>query len=170
MGLTERFSRGWSSGRPETECGRGSTLEATAQQRRWIPRIIERYGIRSVVDIGAGDRHWIAAIKWPSGVDYVALDLVPRHPSVRRFDVTREVPPRADLVMCLWVLNHLDPDDADAAFDNIRASGSMYLMATHCDRWNGDQVRRLTETIETLRLDGPPVRRQTDCSINLARL
>src|SRR5574341_1448243 len=102
-----KFSRGWRGGLPETPCGYGSTLEATEAQRRWIPTLISRYAIRTIVDVGAGDLNWIRHTDL-RGAQYTPLDLVPRRPEVKAFDLVRQVPPQADLLMCLWVLNHLD--------------------------------------------------------------
>jgi hypothetical protein len=58
----EKFSRGWKGGLPETPCGYGSTLEATKAQRDWIPQVIRRHGITSIVDVGAGDLNWIKLV------------------------------------------------------------------------------------------------------------
>jgi hypothetical protein len=133
------FQKGWTGGLPETPCGFGSKLEATTAQREWLPRMVTKYAVRSIADIGAGDLNWISRVRWPLGVSYRALDLVPRHPQVEPFDLVRQVPPAADLLLCLWVLNHLPPDDCRAALANIRASGSRYLAATDRPRWHAEQ-------------------------------
>lgn len=120
--------QGWRSGLPETPCGAGSTLEATTLQRQLLAQWAEEYRFEHVVDVGAGDLNWVRHVRW--AVRYEPLDLVPRHPDVRKFDILREVPPKADAVMCLWVLNHLHPADAGTALDNIRLSGSEFLIYT----------------------------------------
>jgi hypothetical protein len=123
-----KYREGWRGGRPETECGIGSTLAETETQRRWIPEIIRQYGIKSVADIGAGDLNWISKID--IGCDYYPLDLVPRHPDVKQFDIVASVPPTVEMVMCLWVLNHFPEDAAKQAYANIMASGCKYFMLT----------------------------------------
>jgi hypothetical protein len=126
----DNFAGGWKGGLPETPCGYGSTLAATERQRRWIPAIFELYEIRSVADIGAGDLNWIAETDL-SGINYRAYDLNPRAPGVERFNLLEEIPPAADCIMCLWVLNHLAEEEVETALANIAASGASYLMVTH---------------------------------------
>lgn len=124
----EQYERGWTGGLPETPCGSGSKLSNTVKQRQWLADVVSRYDISSVVDVGAGDLNWIGKVGWD--VDYTPLDLVPRHPDVRKFDIVAEVPPAADAVMMLWVLNHFPEDNARAALDNVRASGATWFIHT----------------------------------------
>lgn len=134
-----KFVRGWTGGLPETPCGYGSRLDQTEAQRRWIPEIVAKYGITSIGDIGAGDLNWIRQMRLPRGVTYAAYDLVPRHPDVSQIDIVRDVPRRFDLLMCLWVLNHLPPDACRAALGNLRVSGSRYLLMTDRPKWHAEQ-------------------------------
>lgn len=135
----EKFEKGWHGGLPETPCGYGSRVSQTVAQREWIPRIAEQYGVRTVADLGAGDLNWMQRVHWPAGVTYAAYDLVPRHPSVQPLDLTAQVAPRSDLLLCLWVLNHLPLDAARAAWANLNASGSRYLMLTDRPKWHHEQ-------------------------------
>ena len=149
----EKFSRGWVGGLPETPCGHGSTLGATTAQRKWIPRLIETYGIKSIVDVGAGDLNWIS-ITDLGGATYIPFDLIPRHPSVKQFDLVRDVPPVADMLMCLWVLNHLDFETCRAALKNLKASGSRYLLMTDRPKWHHEQPPEIVMPhIEELKLN-----------------
>ena len=124
----EKYRKGWRGGMPETPCGYGSTVGQTKVQRVWLAQRETKYGVRSVVDIGAGDLNWVRHTKWD--VHYTALDLVPRHSDVRAFDIRKEIPPQADLALCMWVLNHLPEGDALQALDNIRQAGYTYLAYT----------------------------------------
>jgi hypothetical protein len=63
-------------------------------------------------------------------VAYIPLDLVPRHPDVRAFDLIHEVPPKADMALCLWVLNHLPDDHARVALENLLKANISYLVYT----------------------------------------
>lgn len=130
--ITDRskFADGWRGGLPETPCGGGSTVENTRRQRAWIPRIVEKYRIHYIANVGAGDLNWWGQMPLPAGTTTYHLDLVPRHENAQWFDVVADVPPKVDLIMCLWVLNHLPSDDREKAMENIRASGSRYLLAT----------------------------------------
>lgn len=136
-----KFERGWTSGLPETQCGHGSKVGVTQEQRQWIPEIAEKYGVRTVADIGAGDLNWIRLMKWD--VEYTAYDLVPRHESVVKFDLIAEIPPKVDMILCLWVLNHLPPDSSRQAIKNLKASGSKYLMMTDRPIWHCDQPEEI---------------------------
>lgn len=133
----QKFHKGWHSGLPETPCGFGSKLSNTRRQREWIPRIVSQYGIKTIADIGAGDLNWIKHIQWD--VEYSAYDLVPRHPDVEQFDLVKQIPPKVDMLMCFWVLNHLPYEDSQKAIENLKASGSKYLMMTDRPRWREEQ-------------------------------
>lgn len=133
-----RFAEGWRSGLPETPCGAGSTMDGTRAQRKWIPELLKRYAITSIVDVGAGDLNWIKHIDL-TGIEYLPLDLVPRRPEVQAFDLVREVPPPADLTLCLWVLNHMPFEDCRAAIANLTASGSRWLLMTDRPAWHHEQ-------------------------------
>jgi hypothetical protein len=50
-----------------------------------------------------------------------------------------EVPPQADLIMCLWVLNHMPFDDCQAAIANLKASGNRWLLMTDRPKWHYEQ-------------------------------
>ena len=77
-----------------------------------------------------GDLNWIKLIDWPHPITYQAYDLVPRDESVIQFDLIHEVPPKADLIICAWLLNHLPHHHARAALDNLMASDAKYLIYT----------------------------------------
>ena len=134
----DKYQAGWKGGLPETPCGFGSLLSQTKAQRKWLPEIIRKYGIYTVADIGAGDLNWVSRTDM-GGIEYTAYDLVPRKPNVIQFDLVREVPPQVDLIMCLWVLNHFPYEDCERAIENLKASGSKYLMMTDRPRWHHEQ-------------------------------
>jgi hypothetical protein len=135
----EKYKKGWTGGLPETPCGFGSTMAATVAQREWIPGIIEKYFIESIADIGAGDLNWIKSTPIPNHVEYTAYDLVPRKPEVIKFDLIEQIPPPVDLIMCLWVLNHLPYEACQMAIANIKKSGAKYLLMTDRLRYKEDQ-------------------------------
>jgi len=126
--MLEKMQKGWKS--TETPCGSGSQLRNTINVRNVLPFVVKKYGIRTVNDAGAGDLRWIGKIAWD--VDYRPFDLVPRRGEVTALDVTLEVMPEADLILCRHVLNHLSPKLALDALDNFRQSGR-YLLMTNCD-------------------------------------
>ena len=146
----EKYKQGWRSGLPETECGSGSRIKDTEKQREWMPKIIRKYNIQTIADIGAGDLNWITKTDL-SGAEYQGYDLVPRHGSVKQFDLVNEIPPAVDLIMCLWVLNHFPFDDCRAALKNLKASGAKYLMMTDRPDWHGTQPPEIqTKPLESI--------------------
>ena len=149
----EKYVRGWTGGLPETECGYGSRVGVTKDQRKWLPEMAKKYGIKSVADIGAGDLNWIHLMDWD--VDYTAYDLVPRHSSVIEFDLTSQIAPRVDCLLCLWVLNHMPYDASQAAIRNLKMSGSKYLIMTDRPVWHHEQPPEIQMTaLESLTLTG----------------
>ena len=125
-----RWEEGWTGGLPETPCGHGSRMSSTTLQREWIPAKIAEYGIKTVADIGAGDLNWIRRTKL-GDVEYTAYDVVPWAPGVVEFDILWRIPPRVDLILCLWVLNHFPPERSRQAWGNIVASGCRYVIITY---------------------------------------
>ena len=124
----EKYKKGWTGGLPETPCGFGSRLAETVIQRKVLPAWARKYGVSSVVDVGAGDLNWVNAVCWD--VEYTPLDLVPRHESVQKFDLIHQIPPAGDMVMCLWVLNHLPEEHAFAALENLLRAECKCLVYT----------------------------------------
>jgi len=134
--MYERMAKGWRGGKPETVCGNGSTLINTAKIRQWLPSVVNRYGIQTLNDAGAGDMHWIRKIKWT--VEYRPFDLVPRDGIVTRIDITNEAMPSADGLLCRHVLNHLDGHRIEAAL-SLFSQSSKYLIATQFDWYDGNK-------------------------------
>jgi hypothetical protein len=126
----------------ESVSGPGSGLGETERLRAALPPLLSELGVRSMLDAPCGDFNWMRDV--PLGeVDYIGGDIVrelvdadqrqyggPR----RRFlklDLMRDVPPRADLVLCRDCFIHLPYDGIRAALRNFKASGARYLLTTH---------------------------------------
>jgi hypothetical protein len=123
----------WTSGLPETICGKGSTMKETSIIRDWLPQLVKEYQLKTIADVGCGDRNWITQVNWgENNVFYQGFDL--EHHG-ERFDCTRDILPLPfDLVLCIYVLNHLYESGAvQITLKNLRASGSRYLLATYND-------------------------------------
>ena len=127
--LLAKVTKGWQC--KETPCGTGSMVVSTQAIRGHLPNIVFNYGIKTVVDAGAGDLNWMPLVDWD--VDYKGFDLYPRHPDVQQFDMCKEVLPKSDLIICRHVLNHLSIKKSEQAVENFRKSGSTYLLMTMCD-------------------------------------
>lgn len=128
--MYDRMAKGWRAGQPETVCGNGSTMSATRNAREWLPRACQRYQIRTLNDAGAGDMAWIRKVEWD--VDYQPFDLIPRLPEVAKLDITREIIPPCDAILCRMVLNHLQERIVETT-DLIKRSAAKYLIATQFD-------------------------------------
>ena len=146
--MLERMRNGWRAGRPFTVCGNGSLPDATAVIRGWLPEMCTRRGIRSVVDAGAGDLKWSVGMKWD--VRYQPFDLIPRRPEVKHADITRDVLPPCDAILCRMVLNHLDGARVDMALERFRQS-ARYLIAT---QFNGENLPQNSPQFMRLDLRG----------------
>lgn len=118
----------------ESVSGPGSTLEFTAALRAWLPELIVRYGVHSILDAPCGDVHWIRHVDL-SGIDYLGWDLHPGKadglPTERvNLLTTKRAVPMVDLILCRDFFAHLTDAQALKVLAMFRASGSRYLLAT----------------------------------------
>lgn len=148
------FAVGWKSGLPETACGYGSTIEATHFQREWIAKIVQKYKIKSIADIGAGDLNWVQHIGWRTIVEYTPYDIYPRSDHIFYMDIRQHTPPKVNMLWCIWVLNHLTYDECRSAIYNILSSQSQYLIVTYTPRLHFRQPPEVVmSAIESLTLN-----------------
>ncbi len=121
--------------------GKGSNLESTAQLRELLPPLLHELGARTIVDVACGDFFWMAHVDL-LGITYLGGDIVPELIERNRvehqrdgvafevIDLIKGPVPRADVVFVRDCLVHLSTAHAKAALQNIRASGSTYLLTT----------------------------------------
>lgn len=155
----------WGDG--ESYSGSGSTLEATRVVREYLPRVIERLGAASLLDIPCGDFNWMQAVEF-GPCHYIGADIVDalvsdnqaRFGNARRrfikLDLIAEPLPTVDVVLCRDCLVHLSFSDITQAMRSIRQSGSAYLLATtypDCEQ-NRDII---TGSWRRLNLQAPPL-------------
>ena len=142
--LEQRFARIFTTNlwAADSRSGLGSELTATAGVREQLPRLLEALGAGSLLDLPCGDFGWLSTV--PLDLDYTGGDIVAdargqqpgavwRPGSRRRFlrlDLTADPLPRADVVLCRDCLVHLSFDHIRQAFDNLRRSGSTWLLTT----------------------------------------
>lgn len=132
-------SRLWSS---SSVSGPGSESVQTQQLRDQLPGVLDRFGVRTLLDLPCGDFGWLSAVDLDLeryiGADIVT-DLVEmnaerfRDDPVREFrvlDLTGDPLPKTDLVLCRDCLVHLSFADIERALRNLRRSGSRYLLTT----------------------------------------
>ena len=121
--------------------GRGSDLDQTKTIELEIPRILEEFQIKSVLDVPCGDQNWIKRINF-DGIDYLGADIVTElveknnsrfaseHKRFITLDLSHSVPPKTDLILCRDLLVHLNTKTIERCISNIKASGSKYLLTT----------------------------------------
>jgi hypothetical protein len=131
-------------GDSESRSGTGSGLAATERIRAGILSTIEHLKIHSIVDAPCGDFYWLSKLALAQRLDsYLGLDIVPQLISRNKetwaakgisfelADLTKQVPPRADLILCRHLLIHLPFEDCFRVLRNFQRSGSRYLMITN---------------------------------------
>jgi hypothetical protein len=79
--------------------------EYTAAVRAELPRLIERYGIRSMFDAPCGDCTWMSRIEFPADFDYIGGEIVAPlvdelHSLCRVHDLLADDFPDVDLWFC----------------------------------------------------------------------
>ena len=130
----------WQSNRKhkESKSGAGSFLKNTKNVRNDLPDLLNKYDIKSMLDIPCGDMNWIS--KLDLNVDYVGADIVPEliaenqrnYPdkNFKVLDVVNDPLPEMDLILCRDCFVHLPLEYVKLAIDNIRKAGIKYMLVT----------------------------------------
>lgn len=121
--------------------GPGSTLSEAKVITSALPKLIETYNIKYILDAGCGDLNWIRTTNTKdvqyTGID-IAEDLINNHNKFYQqenikfiqADICTSALPSADLLIVRDVLVHL-PNKAVIAFiHNLKKSNIRYLLAT----------------------------------------
>lgn len=141
--IRERFQRiydekHWSAG--ESPSGTGSTLDGTSSLRAVLPRLLEELGVKTLLDVGCGDFHWMRHVDFDGS--YIGIDIVPSvidankaayESDKRRFaciDAVSEPAPYADAALCREVLFHLAFADGKKLIRNLKQAGIRYILCT----------------------------------------
>jgi hypothetical protein len=129
--------RAWGDG--ESCSGPGSGLARTANIRADLAALVRSLRIRSLLDAGCGDFHWMQAANLGLD-DLIAVDIVRdlvescaiRHArSGVRFlhlDIACDPLPRVDLIFCRDVLPHFSFADIRRTLTNFKRTGSDWLL------------------------------------------
>lgn len=142
--FTEIFEKNlWAS--PESVSGGGSEMQNTEVIRRELPVLLQKFGIKSILDIPCGDWNWMKSVDL-CGASYIGADIVPDliernkslYPSTdfRVLDLTSDALPKVDLIFTRDCLGHLSNDNVSKAIRNCQESGSKYLLATSFTKWD----------------------------------
>ena len=142
--FTEIYEKNlWNSA--ESVSGMGSELKYAATISKELPVLLQKYNIQSILDIPCGDWNWIKNVDI-CGASYIGADIVKplieenktKYPGVdfRALDLTSDDLHKVDLVFVRDCLGHLTNENVKKALDNIKRSGSKYLLATSFTRWD----------------------------------
>ena len=144
-------TNGW--GNAETRSGAGSTLAQTEALRPRLLDVFGQLGIRTLVDAGCGELNWMSKISERLQL-YLGFEIVEEivaelrrkfEPRKNHFfntaDVSRDLLPAADAILCRDVLTHLSHPLVAATLENFRKSGSRYLIATTFPKGRNDPIR-----------------------------
>ncbi len=124
----------------ESRSGVGSTMQATAAIRSALPRLFADFAIASMLDIPCGDFNWMRLVDLPAR--YIGADIVPDLVENNRrtygdgkiafevIDLVHDALPKVDLIFCRDCLIHLSFADIRSALDNIKKSGSQYVLTS----------------------------------------
>lgn len=150
----------------ESKSGLGSTLDATVRIRGWLPPLLERLQVQSLLDVPCGDFNWMQHVALP-GIRYIGGDIVEEIIDANRdrfsgpgrefvqVDLLRGPLPPADAVLCRDCLVHLCLRDAMRAIAVLRASPAQVLLATTYPQC-GSNRDIVTGSWRKLNLELPP--------------
>ena len=148
-------------GEAESASGPGSSLMNTVVMRSFLSSVVERYAVKTVVDIGCGDWNWMRTVNFSdlgigsyTGYD-VSKEIIERNSVLyandtvrfRQLNILTEPPDSADLVIVRDLLFHLSNTHILQALHQICESASRLLITTTFPllRWNTDlSARRRT--------------------------
>jgi hypothetical protein len=128
---------GWGS--KESKSGVGSELNSTKKLRQELSFLFLKYKINSILDVPCGDFNWFSQMDL-SDIKYVGGDIVKNLVEVNKtkfpnfeffyIDITKDNLIQSDLVVTRDCFVHLSNDNILRAIDNIKNSGSRYLITT----------------------------------------
>jgi hypothetical protein len=167
-------------GDAESRSGTGSGLAATEKIRSGLLDTIQRLDIRTIVDAPCGDYYWLSTVDLSRNLTwYQGFDIVPQlieqnksryatdKISFQATDLIKQVPPRADLILCRHLLIHLSFDDGLRVLRNFKRSGSRYLMITNQPDAQSNEKIIFTGSYRPVNLRLPPFNfPQPLCSID----
>ena len=132
-----------SQGRRASASGNGSSLEQTQSTREFIPHLVDKYDIQSVLDLGCGDYHWMREIRcqfpattyegWDANEEEVLRLNETYGDKKTNFackDIITEEYPLVDMVICRDVLFHLRMRHTKKIIENMRRAGIKYFLST----------------------------------------
>ncbi|HSX11028.1 MAG TPA: class I SAM-dependent methyltransferase [Chlamydiales bacterium] len=125
----------------DSRSGTGSDLIQTEVIRGALPALLKKYECKILVDAPCGDFYWMKYVDLPVE-KYIGIDIVKPlvwqnqasfGNSICSFifsDITNQIPPKGDLILCRDCLGHFSYADIAKAIRTFKKSGSTYLLTT----------------------------------------
>ena len=148
MSILDKFTEIYNDNKwcsPESRSGSGSELKNTIKLRSELPYLFVKYNIKSILDIPCGDFNWMKEVDL-TNIEYKGADIVKSLIDLNNtsypnydfnvLDLTTSPLPKVDLIFVRDCLGHLNNTNVLKALDNIKLSGSKYLLTTSFTKWN----------------------------------
>lgn len=137
------YSNHWQD--KDSRSGTGSNIDQTMEIRKQLPLFLEKYHVKTMLDIPCGDFYWMKELKNTLSniiTEYTGGDIVPeiieknnqlyksQKFTFKTLDLTSSDLPKADLVFSRDCLVHLSYEDIYRALKNIKKSKSTFFLTT----------------------------------------
>lgn len=126
----------------ESVSGPGSDYEQTKYLIPELQKLLNNLNIKSILDVPCGDFNWMKRLDL-SDIEYIGgdivIDLIKNNNRIYRknnisfevIDIVNDKLPKVDLIMVRDCFVHLPNDNIIKALQNIKNSGSKYLLTTN---------------------------------------
>ncbi|MAZ76715.1 MAG: hypothetical protein CMH31_05370 [Micavibrio sp.] len=126
----------------ESVSGQGSDLNETEVLLQKLPALLEKYDVKTIIDLPCGDFNWIQHLEYDfdhyTGVDIVQA-IIDRNIceygsdsiSFKKQDCLKDDLGRANLILCRDLLIHFSFEDCFSFFKNLKKSNIQYVLTTH---------------------------------------
>lgn len=150
-----------------SKSGSGSDWEQTKEIIKHLPILLDKYQIKSVLDVPCGDYYWMQKVNLEA-IKYIGGDIVvgvietnnlkfsSDSISFREIDIINDALPKVDLILCRDLLVHLKNQQITAALKNIKKSGAKYLLTTSFKNTTNNQDNGIIGFWRTINLELPP--------------
>jgi len=137
-------------GKSESISGSGSSEQEAQQIISELPKLFEKYAIKSILDLPCGDFNWMKKINL-DGIKYIGGDIVEElinknqlnfsneNIQFQVLNVIEDSLPDADLVLCRDCFVHLTNEQILMSLENIKKHNFNYLLVTSFPKTNFNQ-------------------------------
>jgi SAM-dependent methyltransferase len=124
----------------ESLSGPGSGTSATRNISGIIADVAKLIDAQTVLDVGCGDGFWMPDLPGYLGIDIskTAIELAQKNHPDRLYRLLPAELPKADLVICRDMLQHLSLDTCQWLIDQMQKAGRVLLLSTYMGLENFD--------------------------------